>query len=246
MNSSCRAGRQAAHETPVDDLRQQHADDDRELIKRYQTSAHSGWGDFGDVHRREARREADGDSAQHSPGDEHIEALREAVAYGGQRKERRGDYQEPFATELVAQCAGDERAEKAADERATIRPAGKGGAVLDVEEPLKEWLGAADDDPVVAEEQAAERGYHRDEPDVGHIIMGLAIGRLGGSDGDHGNVARGFGYGALEGDSRTNTTPWRGTVAEKFPSETPMSFCRHKSRAVCLPASPKSAQETEI
>jgi len=40
------------------------------LIDRNQLAAHPGGGDFGDIHRREARCEADGNAAEDAPSDE--------------------------------------------------------------------------------------------------------------------------------------------------------------------------------
>ena len=62
-----------------------------------------------------------------------------------------------FAAQAAACFARDERADKAADKRATVGPADKLlGAEMKVD--FVKRLGAADDDPVVAEEQPAHGG----------------------------------------------------------------------------------------
>src|ERR1017187_2430066 len=40
--------------------------------------------------------------------------------------------------------------------------------------------------------------------------------------------------------TRMSKTPWRDTVPLNDPSNSPKSFCRHKSRTRCLPVKPKS------
>ena len=77
---------------------------------------------------------------------------------------RRGE-QHGLASIAVGESSSDERAKETTGQRAAIGPTDRGSAVQ-VEIDLEELTGASDDDPVVAEEQAAEGGDHRDAPDV--------------------------------------------------------------------------------
>jgi len=90
---------------------------------------------------------------------------------------------------LITQRTGSKRAEKAADERATVDPAGKRWIILDMEEALEERLGAADDNPVPAEKQAAQCRDNRDEPDVPKIVIGVVTGRLSKRRAYHGSAS---------------------------------------------------------
>ena len=72
---------------------------------------------------REVRGQADGHAAQHAPDHEDGEGLRQPVADRGDGEQERGQDEQPLASELVAQRAGHQRAEEAADQGATVGPA---------------------------------------------------------------------------------------------------------------------------
>src|SRR5208282_957820 len=99
---------------------------------------------------------------------------RQRVAQRSEREQKRRRDQQPLAAEFVARRARDEGADETADERATVRPAGLRG-VGQMKIPFEKWLRAADDDPVVAKEQSAQRGHDRDEPDVAEVVFGLEV-----------------------------------------------------------------------
>ena len=62
-------------------------------------------------------------------------------------------------------------------QRAALRPAAQEGRLIrDAEERLVERLGAADHDPVVAEEQPAHRADQADRPEEPHVKLGRCIG----------------------------------------------------------------------
>ena len=155
---------------PVDELRREDADDDGQLVDRHQPAAHLRRRDFGDVHRREVRGQADGHAAQHAPGDEDGEA----AAPGA------------LPSEVTAKSSAERISRRLRPKRSLSAPATSaptrqpmqgatvGPALLGVagqlEVPLEERLGPADHDPVVAEEQAAHRGDEADQPDEGHVV----------------------------------------------------------------------------
>ena len=58
----------------VEQLRRQDAEDDGQLVQRYQPTAQRSRGDLGDVHRRQVRGHADGHPARDAPGHESGEA----------------------------------------------------------------------------------------------------------------------------------------------------------------------------
>ena len=99
---------------------------------------------------------------------------RQRVAERSAGKQERGKNQQPLASEFVAQRAGHQRADETADERATVGPADlrvTGQMKISFEKRLR----AADDHPVVAKKQSAQRGDDGDEPDVAEVVFGLEV-----------------------------------------------------------------------
>ena len=88
-------------------LREQNADHDRELVDGHQLAAHLGRRDLGDIHRRQARGQPDGHTAEHSPRDKDGKIIGQRIAQGSDRKQQRGQNQQPLAAKLVAQPAGN-------------------------------------------------------------------------------------------------------------------------------------------
>ncbi len=91
--------------------------------------------------------------------------------HGRGGEEERGSQQEPLAAEPIAERTGDERADQAAQQRAGVRPSDLGRRG-EIEALLEERLRAADDHPVIAEEQAAHGRDERDGPDVAEVVTG--------------------------------------------------------------------------
>src|SRR5208283_2213997 len=77
------------------------------------------------------------------------------------------------------------RTDETTDERATVGPAGLRGAGQ-MKIPFEKRFRAANDHPIVAEEQSAQRGDDGNEPDVAEIVFGLERGGFGLRGGDHG------------------------------------------------------------
>ncbi len=152
-----RAGRELAHEKPVDVLGKQNAQDDGELINRNELAANLSGRDFGDIHRRQIRRQTDGHAAEDAPHDEDREVVGQRVAKGSHRKEQRGHDEQPFAPEFVTERAGDQGSKQTANQRATVRPADLRLA-RQLEVPLKKRFRPADDHPIPTEQETAHRG----------------------------------------------------------------------------------------
>ena len=153
-------------------MREQNANDDRQLIDRDQFAAHLRGRDFGDIHRRKIGRQTNGHAAENAPGDENRETGCRGIAQRSDGKKQRGDNQQSFAAKLVAQGAGEQCPKQTADKRATVGPADlRFAGQLKIS--LEERLGAADDHPVPAKQQTAHRGNHRDKPDVTKTIVGF-------------------------------------------------------------------------
>ncbi len=85
-----RARGQVPPDEPIDILRHENADDDRELIDRNEFAANLRRRDFGDIHRRKTRGQADGHAAEDAPGDENREGSGEGVAERGDGEEEGG------------------------------------------------------------------------------------------------------------------------------------------------------------
>ena len=99
------ARRHGLGDQPVDDLGQQDADDDGQLIDRDEPAADLGRRDLGDVHRREVRGQADADPADDAEDDEDGEVRGQAVPTAETVNMNAGEDQQPLAAEPVAQPA---------------------------------------------------------------------------------------------------------------------------------------------
>ena len=158
-------------DAPVGDLRRENAANDGQLIEADEAAAPRRGADFGDVERRNVGGKADGHSAGDAPHDEHGEDRSPAGENGGKREQQSRKQQHFFAAQAAARFARDERANETADERATVGPADELlGAEMKVD--FVKRLGAADDDPVVAEEQPAHGGNQRHAADVARMNPG--------------------------------------------------------------------------
>ena len=154
---------------PVDDLGRKDAEDDRQLVDRHQPPADVGGRDLRNVHRRQIRGQADGHAADDPPGHEPDERGAQPVSTEEMAKERGGGQQQLLPPQLVAQRAGQQRADQASQQGATVGPADQPAAVK-LKVLLEKRLGAADHHPVVAEQQAAHGGHQRDEPDISQVV----------------------------------------------------------------------------
>ena len=91
-------------------------------------------------------------------------------ADAGEDEQSAGEDQQPLAAETIAQSAGQERPDQAADRGGACRP-----ALLEGTAEMKilfiERLRAVDDHPVVAEQQPPQGRRERDRPDVPKAIF---------------------------------------------------------------------------
>jgi len=150
MNSGSRPIRHRPGDQPVHDLRGQDADDDGQLVGRDQPAPDTGGRHLGDVHRRKVGRHPDGDAPEdpesHKPAEARAQPVRtedkansSAAAMSRRRRptgrswpRRIAPARQPRRAQLLAAAEGLPR---------------------QAEEGLEEWLGPADDDPVVAEKE---------------------------------------------------------------------------------------------
>ncbi len=127
----------------------------------------------------------------------------EGNANGGKHKikGRRQD-QDGFAAKAVAERAGNQRPRQTAQKRATLRPASRRDGVgpnllkkaristhdqsrvFKVKERFVKLRRSSNDNPVVAEEQPAQRGHKGDHPQIARIGFG-GDGGVIGSRSDH-------------------------------------------------------------
>jgi len=164
---------------PIDHLGGQDAHHDGQLVQRHQAAPPGSRADFRDVSGRHVGRQADGHAAHHAPYHEPQEGRSPTGQNGGGRKQKRGENQQDFAPEPIAQPAREQGAEKAAQQRATVGPTDELPGV-ELKIFLVEWLGAANHYPVVAEQKSAERGDYRDEPDIAGVEVFRGAGLAGG------------------------------------------------------------------
>ena len=125
--------------------------------------------------RFEARPMATPPSIRHATKMEKLGAS--ALPREVTREQKRGEDQQSFAAELVAQRPGHQRADEATDECATVRPAGLRG-IRQVKITFEKRLRPANDHPILAEQQPAQRGHDRNPPDISQMIFGFEGGTL--------------------------------------------------------------------
>ena len=151
-------------EDPVDEVGQEDAGDDGQLVDRDEGAADAGRRDLGDVERREDGRRADAQAADEPEDDEFRDRPRQGAADGRDEEEDGRDEHEPPPPDPVADGAGQAGPEHAADEDDAHGP-----ALLErVERELLLHVArrAGDDGRVEAEDQAADGGDEGDGEDV--------------------------------------------------------------------------------
>ena len=151
----------------IDEIDDQDAADNGDLVDGHQASAQVGRGDFGDIHRRGHGGDADADAAQPAEQDEGPDVARESGADGGGQEEQRRKEQRLLAPEPVRDGPDDQHAGRAADQHATGRPAFHHH--IEIEANRQELDGAGNNARVVAEEQPAQRGDQADGDEVGEV-----------------------------------------------------------------------------
>ena len=174
----------------VDEIDDQHAEDDGELIARDERAADLRRGDLGDVHRADGRGQSDADSADDAVDVERHQQRKRSLAVGedaalgpprtdgrDEEEHRRHD-ERTFAPEARGQQPRDRTADDAADQRArsgeAVHPR-RVGEVRGAPEELVEGLfGARHDGRVVTEEQSADDRHQNDGEEVG-AAAGLLV-----------------------------------------------------------------------
>jgi len=170
----------------VDEIDDEHAEDDGELVPSDEIAADFGGRNLGDVHGRKHGGQAHADAAEDAVKDEVNHVRRAAVTDGGEeefggggterghQEEHGGNDQSPFAADVGADPAAQQAADDAADERAGCDEAQQGvggvrvGEMARVNEVGAEAAhGTGDDGGVVAKQQTAKRRGQSQEDDVG-------------------------------------------------------------------------------
>ena len=171
-------------DSPVDEIHQQHAEHDRQLIEGHQPAANLTGRDFGNVEWRQHRSDADTDAAQDS-----VENEGGAAPSGPFRRWDPSRIQDrpsppprsrssapatsmpPLRPIALDTQPATMRADDAAEKRARYRPAGQAaaggfGQMLRINEiGVDRADRAGDDGGVVTEQQTAQRGDERQSRD---------------------------------------------------------------------------------
>ncbi|MDH6607040.1 hypothetical protein M2164_002675 [Streptomyces sp. SAI-208] len=155
-------------QTPVDQLRDGDADDDRGLLEGAETAAVGGRGDLGDVGGADDRGHADGEAADDPPERQVVQREGQRGTDGADREEDGRDLHAADTADAVRDAACGRRADRAADQGDgdDLRQ-GRGTDVVAVPDGLDR---AVDHGAVVTEEETAHRGRRRDEDDMPEMI----------------------------------------------------------------------------
>lgn len=167
----------------VDEVDDQHAEDDGELVARDERAADARRRDFGDVHRAQGRGQADAHAADDAVEVERDEqcaggfAVGQDAAFGPPRPDGRDEEEHGGQDEraLAPQARGAEARDGAAEDAAqqgarggeAVEPGRVGEVPGRAEELVEGLFGARDDGRVVAEEQTADDGDQHDGEQVG-------------------------------------------------------------------------------
>ena len=152
----------------VDEVDDQHAEDDGELVARDERAADAGGRDLGDVHRADSRGQTDADAAQDAVEVEDDEqrlrrfAVGQDAALGAPRAEGRDEEHDrcgderTFAAQMRGHQARDRAADDAADQgarrRESVPPRGVEVAQTAAEEVFEGFFGSRHHGGVVTEE----------------------------------------------------------------------------------------------
>ncbi len=124
-------------DVPVDEVHDEHATDDRQLVEGDELAANGAGSDLSDIQRREHRGDTDADATENAVENERPERLRAHLANGSEAQLRHGradgsdqeqyrrDDQSAAPSERVREPAGNQPPDHAAPQRAGNREARK-------------------------------------------------------------------------------------------------------------------------
>ncbi len=159
----------------VDEVDQDKAGDDGELIDRDHAAADAGGSDLGDIHGRGDRGRADAQAGHHAEDHEPGEIRRKGRAHRRDEEQQGGQHQHAFAAETIAQQAGQTGPQGTAQQRAGRGPPGLEPRI-EPEMLLEKADGPGDHGRVVAEQQPAQGGHEGQEDDVSRAAVALLCG----------------------------------------------------------------------
>ena len=165
------SGRKMPGYSPVDDLRGEYSQHDGQLVQRHEPAADRRRSHFGDVNRRDVRRDSDAETADDTIDDEPRETVRGAHADRRNGEEHRSDDEHFLTAVAVAPHTGQQRPGQTSHQCAAHRPPTHGGQPFESEKRFVKDFRAADYDPVVTEQKTAHRRDKADQQNIEHIRL---------------------------------------------------------------------------
>ena len=163
---------------------QHHAGHNGQLVHEAQCASVARRCDFGDVHGRGNRTQADAQAAHNAEYVERIDVAGQGSEHGTDRQQKGSADQGSPASQTVTQPGSQERAGRAPE-----RGAGGGEAKADVGQVelfLQKYIRSAHDGQVVAEEETAHGGHECNGEDVARSFQAahgvFSVSSAGGRD----------------------------------------------------------------